>query len=491
MSIAVRLWLSLVATFVLVLGLGVAVRVEEEQRLLLETTLRDRRFFAHALHAALSSERPATEPLAADPIAHAEAMLRRSEVREAHIVARLVSPGREGFPTPVLPGIAADLQRGEVAVGVHDDEILTYIPLDTGEHVLAVELAEPQAVPHLVQRIGFFSLALQSLALATVAAFVTFLLVRVQVGRPLSRLAAFARRIGRGELSARETLDGADEVADLGREMNAMAHALESTRKALDESEIERTQALEQLRHADRLRTVGQLASQLAHELGTPLNVVSGHARLIEQDDQVSKEVKESARTVLEQAAKMTKSIRGVLDFSRRKSDRRVVDLVELAESAQETLAPLARKARAQVVVERQGTVARVEAVSEQILQVLTNLLVNSFQAMKDDGGLVRVTVSERDATPPSGSNAAPGRFVVVAVADQGSGIAPEDMPRLFEAFFTRKAQGEGTGLGLAVVDGIVRDHRGWMAVESTLGEGTTFEVFLPAHRGSEPAQST
>jgi signal transduction histidine kinase len=482
MSIAVRLWLSLVATFVFVLGVGVAVRVEEEQRLLLETTLRDRRFFAHALHAALSYERPSR-----DPVAEAEAMLRRSEVAEAHIVARLVSPAHEGFPAPLLPGIAGDLVRGEIAVGVHEDEILTYIPLAVGPDVIAVELAEPQAVPHLVQRIGFFSLALQSLALATVAALVTFLLVRAQVGRPLTRLAALARRIGRGELSARETLEGADEVADLGREMNSMAHALESTRKALDESEIERTQALEQLRHADRLRTVGQLASQLAHELGTPLNVVSGHARLIEQDAVVSSEVKASARTVLEQAAKMTKSIRGVLDFSRRKGDRRVIDLVELAESAQATLSPLARKARAQVVVERQGTVARVEASAQQILQVLTNLLVNAFQAMKD-GGLVRVRVSERDASPPPGSNAAPGRFIVVSVSDQGSGIAEEDMPRLFEAFFTRKAEGEGTGLGLAVVDGIVREHRGWVGVESTIGKGTTFEVFLPAHRGGKEA---
>ena len=480
MSIAVRLWLSLVATFVLVLGLGVAVRVDEEQRLLLETTLRDRRFFAHALHAALSHERPSR-----DPVAEAEAMLRRSEVAEAHIVARLVSPAREGFPTPLLPGIAADLVRGEIAVGVHEDEILTYIPLDVGEDVVAVELAEPQAVPHLVQRIGFLSLTLQSLALATVAALVTFLLVRAQVGRPLARLASLARRIGRGELSARETLEGAHEVAELGREMNAMAHELETTRKALDESEIERTQALEQLRHADRLRTVGQLASQLAHELGTPLNVVSGHARLIEQDAGVSSEVKESARTVLEQAAKMTKSIRGVLDFSRRKSDRRVVDLVELAESAQATLSPLARKARAQVIVERRGTVAHVEASAQQILQVLTNLLVNAFQAMKD-GGVVRVSISERDASPPPGTNAAPGRFIVIAVADQGSGIADEDKPRLFEAFFTRKAEGEGTGLGLAVVDGIVRDHRGWVSVESTLGKGTTFEVFLPARRGKD-----
>jgi two-component system NtrC family sensor kinase len=474
MSIAFRLWLSLVATFVLVLGLGVAIRVEEEQRLLLETTLRDRRFFAHALQAALSREH------GTDPVAEAETMLGREEVAEAHIVARLVATRRPELPRPNLPNVAADLERGDVAVGVHDDEILTYIPLDRGAEVIAVELAEPHAVPDILRRISLVALALQVIALATAASIVAFVLVRQQVGRPLARLATLARRIARGDLAARERIEATHEVADLAREMNTMAQELESTRRALDESEVERTQALEQLRHADRLRTVGELASQLAHELGTPLNVVSGHARLIEQDPSASAEVKSSARTALEQTAKMTKSIRGVLDFSRRKSERRVVDLVELAESAQATLSPLARRARAQVVVERQGTVGRVEANSQEILQVLTNLLVNAFQAMRE-GGLVRVAVSERDAEPPPGTNATPGRFVVISVIDRGSGIAEEDMPHLFDAFFTRKAEGEGTGLGLAVVDGIVREHRGWVAVQSSVGKGTTFEVFLPA----------
>lgn len=481
MSIAIRLWLSLVTTFVLVLGVGVAVRVEEEQRLLLETTLRDRRFFAHALQAAL------TRDPAADPVAEAETMLGREEVMAAHIVARLIATHRTALPRPILPHVSTELERGEVAVGVHDEEILTYIPLDSGAEVVAVELAEPHAVPDILRRISLVALVLQILALATAASVVAFVLVRQQVGRPLARLSTLARRIARGDFTARERIEGTHEVADLAREMNAMAQELESTRRALDESEVERTQALEQLRHADRLRTVGELASQLAHELGTPLNVVSGHARLIEQDPGIPGEVRASARTVLEQTAKMTKSIRGVLDFSRRKSERRVVDLVELAESAQATLAPLARKARAQVVVERHGTVGRVEANGQEILQVLTNLLVNAFQAMRE-GGLVRVTVSERDATPPAGSNATPGRFVIVAVADRGGGIAEEDMPHLFDAFFTRKAEGEGTGLGLAVVDGIVREHRGWVAVESRPGKGTTFQVFLPAISGA-PSQ--
>lgn len=474
MRIAIRLWLSTLATFVLVLGIGLVVRVEEERALLVETTLRDRRFFGHALHTALSREHGSV-----DPLREAESLIGRDEVVGAHIVARLVSPSGAAHERPVLPGVEAELVRGEVAVGVQGDEILTYVPLGRGEDVVAIELAEPHAVPGLLRRIGWLSLLFQTLALATAAALVTGVLVRALIGRPLGRLAQMARRIAAGDLSARAPVEGRDEVALLAEEMNEMAAGLERARRKLDESEAERTQALEQLRHADRLRTVGQLASQLAHELGTPLNVVSGHARLVEQDEVASEDARASARTILEQTAKMTKSIQGVLDFSRRRSERRVLDVVELAESAQVTLAPLARKARAQVVVERQGTVARVSANAQEILQVLTNLLVNAFQAMPE-GGLVRVSISERDATPPDGSNAVPGRYVVIAIVDQGHGIAKEDMPHLFEAFFTKKAEGAGTGLGLAVVDGIVRDHRGWIEVRSELGEGTTFEVFLP-----------
>ena len=476
MRIAIRLWLSLLATFVLVLGVGVAVRVGEEQDLLLETTLRDRHFFAHAIQAALSRDHGTT-----DPLREAEAMLSSEEVAGAHIVARLVAPRVEGMSRPRLPNVGARLVAGEVVVGVHEDEIVTYIPIERGHQVIAIELSEPQAVTALLRRIGWWALALQTLALAALGGVVTFALTRWLVGKPIERLRNLARRIAGGDLAAREMIAGDGEVAELAHEMNDMAVQLEDARKALDELDVERSQALEQLRHADRLRTVGQLASQLAHELGTPLNVITGHARIMEEDATASSDVRDSARTVLEQAHRMAKIVRGLLDFTRRRAERRVVDVAELAESARLTLAPLARKARVQVVVERQGTMGRVDANPQELLQVFTNLLVNAFQAM-EQGGLIRVIIQERDATPPTGTNTQPGRFVVVSVHDQGHGISEEDMPQLFEAFFTRKKEGEGTGLGLAVVDGIVRDHKGWITVEGAEGGGSIFHVFLPRH---------
>jgi two-component system NtrC family sensor kinase len=477
MRIAFRLWLALLVAIALVLGAGLLARIEEEQRLLVEVTLRDRRFFAHALHAALAREHGAR-----DPLAEAQGMLDREEVAAAHIVARLVAlDGAGGFPRPLLPpGELALLARGEITALVRGDEILTYVPLET-DGALVLELAEPQAINALLARIGWRSLVAQTVALAALAGLVSFALVGWLVGRPLARLALLARRIGAGDLDARAALPpGRDEVAVLAREMNAMAEGLEAARRALEQADAERVGALEQLRHADRLRTVGQLASALAHELGTPLNVVSGHARLIEEDSTTGAEGRGSAHAIVDQTTRMTKILRSLLDFSRRSARRsEPIELAELADQAAATLAPLARRDGVRIDVARAESAVRVRADGHQLLQVLTNLLMNAMQSMRG-GGTVTVRIDEVDAIPPTGVHAPAGRYARVRVEDHGTGIDAEDLPHLFEPFFTRKAEGEGTGLGLAVAQGIVRDHRGWITVESAPGAGTSFDVMIP-----------
>jgi two-component system NtrC family sensor kinase len=104
------------------------------------------------------------------------------------------------------------------------------------------------------------------------------------------------------------------------------------------------------------------------------------------------------------------------------------------------------------------------------------------MQAMPK-GGDIEVIVEELETEPPTGVHAPRGRYARLAVKDQGEGIEPEDLPHLFEPFFTRKSEGEGTGLGLAVVEGIAKDHSGWVEVQSEPGRGSRFEVYLPASR--------
>jgi len=448
MRIAVQLWLGFVLAIVVVLGVGVTVRVREERAHLLELTLRDRRFFAHALQAALSREHGT-----ADPVREARALLGEDAIAAAHIDARLVSPDRaHGLPPPALAH-APDraLRRGEVYVGLHGDELVTLVPVDA-EGDVALQLTEAQAVSAILSRYGLRSLVTQSLALGLLAGLSTLLLVRWLVGAPLGRLAVFSRRIAAGELDARVPEGrGDDEVAVLGREMNAMAARLQQAQRALEESEAERVAALEKLRHEDRLRTAGQLSSTLAHELGTPLNVVTGHAR-------------------------MTRILRDVLDFTRRRGPHMAPrSLLDLARDAARTLSPLTR--RQQVEIEVEGAPVRVVVDGQQLLQVITNLLMNALQATPGRG-VITVRVDEVDASPPTGTHAPAGRYARLTVTDRGVGISAEDLPQLFEPYFTRKA--EGTGLGLAVVAGIVRDHRGWVSVRSAPGERSRFEVFLP-----------
>lgn len=241
-----------------------------------------------------------------------------------------------------------------------------------------------------------------------------------------------------------------------------------------------RIAAMEQLRHADRLKTVGRLASGTAHGLGTPLNVVSGRAGLIVSGKLSAEEIVKSADAIQKEAKKMTAIIRQLLAFARRNTPKRTpVDLSRLVGQTIELLSPSAEKHRVMLSLsgDTQDTVAMVDA--DQIQQVLTNLIVNAGQAMPD-GGAVQLAVHRTHARPPEGCDAAVGEYFRIDVEDEGQGISEESLRHVFEPFFTTKEVGEGTGLGLSIAYGIVQEHDGWIDVTSQPGEGSCFSVYLP-----------
>jgi signal transduction histidine kinase len=143
---------------------------------------------------------------------------------------------------------------------------------------------------------------------------------------------------------------------------------------------------------------------------------------------------------------------------------------------------PIAEKTRVEIRLEPTSLVSAVVD-RDSLQQILTNLLTNAIQAMPR-GGLVRMRVSS-EVTSPTGSAGPPKDYVRLDISDHGNGIAPEVLPHIFEPFFSTKDPGDGTGLGLSVVFGIVHDHGGFISVDSQLGKGTTFSVFLP--KGEEP----
>jgi len=303
------------------------------------------------------------------------------------------------------------------------------------------------------------------------------------VGRPMRLLSEKARRVGAGDLSGPLVLRQSDEIGELAGEINAMCERLAAAHQQTVRETEARIQAIEQLRHVDRLRTVGQLASGLAHELGTPLNVVNGHAGLIKSGDLEPHEIAASADVIAEQGRAMASIIRQLLDFSRRNGPKLAdADVHEVGSSTLELLGPLAEKRGVQLRCVGDGADACVRADRNQLQQAITNLVVNAIQA-SPRGGVVVLEVARRRAVPPrdvEGVDGGEGEYVVVTVSDTGVGIAPEHLPHVFEPFFTTKDVGEGTGLGLAVAHGIVREHGGWIEVTSTPGEETRFSILLP-----------
>jgi signal transduction histidine kinase len=384
----------------------------------------------------------------------------------------------------VLPSLLRGEQR--TWVGLRPDgtrHVYAYVPLlRPGHRPAALEFSRP-----LVNQSDLFWAAIrEQLVTATLfAAFATAIAVALTsfiVSRPLARVAEQARRIGAGDLSQRLEVKSNDEVSVMVRELNAMCDQLIQARTRVDEAGAKRLAALDQLRHADRLRTVGTLSSGIAHELGTPLNVIAMRAKMIATGEVQAAEAADSAKIIVAQTERVTKIVRQLLDFARRRTPNRAdVDLAELAERTTQLLSGLARKANVELAVDKSDEKVSAKVDASQIEQALTNLVINGVHAMPA-GGRIMIGVREERASRPgtTGEASEERRCAVLEVRDQGVGISEENLERIFEPFFTTKGVGEGTGLGLSVTHGIIEDHEGWMVATSQLGKGTTFTLYFP-----------
>ncbi len=351
----------------------------------------------------------------------------------------------------------------------------TLVPVDVGGTRRGViELTEPTTSEEHFVRSTIGETVAMAFALAIVSATLSFLMGQWLVGTRVRVLSEKARRTGIGDFSEPIVLSQHDELTDLAREVNAMCDRLVTT--------------LQQLRHADRLATVGKLASGVAHELGTPLNVVSARARMIADGEASPEESRDYAGVIVGATERMTKTIRQLMQFARRgRVEKTRRDLRELARETLDLLRPLAVKGKVSLELADSSVPATVSVDGAQIQQVVTNLTMNAIQAMPQ-GGLVEVSFARDEVRAPAEVGGGVISALCLRVRDTGEGITPEHLQHVFEPFFTTKDVGEGTGLGLAVAYGIIREHGGWIAVESRIGRGTTFSVFLPTPEPHEPA---
>jgi PAS domain S-box-containing protein len=238
----------------------------------------------------------------------------------------------------------------------------------------------------------------------------------------------------------------------------------------------------DQLRQAQKMEAIGQLAGGVAHDFNNILTVIHGHASLLGTGGNLSPASNRSSQQIIQAAERAAGLTRQLLTFSRRQvMQPRRLDMNEVVNNMTKMLARiLGEDITLQLNYFPQP--ALVQADSGMMEQVLLNLSVNSRDAMPKGGQLaLRISVHELDGGQlPHHPDARPGRFVCLSATDTGCGIPPENLRRIFEPFFTTKEVGKGTGLGLATVYGIVKQHQGWIEVDSGVGKGTTFKVFLP-----------
>jgi len=343
-----------------------------------------------------------------------------------------------------------------------------YVPLraPNGETQAAIVAGESLAPRDDFLRHSHVRKAAMGVTVLMLSALLALMLGSWLIDRPLDLVRQSIRAIGEGRLVPPVLLARHDEIGELARDVNTVG---------------EQVSARERLQHADRLRTIGQLASGTAHELGTPLSVIGVRARLIATGESTGVEAQANAKVILDQSARMTAIVRQLLDYARRQGSQiGLVDLRHVVTGALGMLEPLAQKDDVQVDVSLPEQPLLVRADLTQLQQVVTNVAMNGMQAMAS-GGHLRVEVGRGPASPPVHHAATADEWAWIRISDDGPGIAREHLAHVFEPFYTTKAVGEGTGLGLAVVQAIVEQHGGWVTVESEPGQGARFGIYLAA----------
>jgi PAS domain S-box-containing protein len=279
-----------------------------------------------------------------------------------------------------------------------------------------------------------------------------------------------------GEVSVTPLFDGAGRC----QQLVGTVHDI-TDRKVM---ERERRRIEEQLHHSQRLEALGTLAAGIVHEFNNVLSAIRCNTDIALRADTPAPEVRESLREIDKASRRATDLVRRILSFSRpHEAKRERVRLPDVVDEALGLLrAGLPRSLS--LSVRAASDTPAVFADATQLHQVVMNLVANAAYAMAGDTGKIEITLSAFDVTAETSSlvpDLRDGRYVRMRFRDDGSGMAPAIMARIFEPFFTTKPVSVGTGLGLSTVHGIIKSHGGAITVESQLGRGTTFDVYLPA----------
>jgi len=340
-------------------------------------------------------------------------------------------------------------------------------------------------------RSNTFTIVGLSLGFVILAAFLVSYLVNRMVYLPLRDLEEGAQRLATGDLEKPIPIRSKDEFGQLAASFNSMTAALRKSRVELQdwgrtlEEKVE--EAMRELHIAqaetvrsEKLASVGLLTAGIAHELNNPLTGVLTFSHLVRKQMPEGSPEAEDLDLVIHETKRCAAIIRRLLDFAREKTpEKNFSDLNQLIEDTAHLIEQPAHVDNIEIIMELDENLPAVWIDEDLIKQVIMNVLVNAQHAIEGEGSItIRTRVDDEYKKSEPGGEVVP--MVEISVIDTGCGIAEGNLQLIFDPFFTTKGVGKGTGLGLSVSHGTVAAHGGEIEVESTLGVGTVFRIYLP-----------
>lgn len=395
----------------------------------------------------------------------------------------IFSAGREGSDVYLPFAGAAAMAEGSF---IHPDGTgITHVisvvrsGAPAGRAGLMVSLASEK---HRLSRTRQMLLAYFALDFILLLGLGSYILSRIIVN-PINRLLAATQRITGGQYGQWLHVSGSAELAGLAESFNEMSATLLNKDRqvteqvaALEKANSALRQAREEALRSEKMASIGLLAAGMAHEVGTPLASIMGYAELLTGEEADNAATQDYARRISQDCARIDRIVRGLLDYSRpRTSEVEPVDIRQVVQETVELLAQQGAFKNVEVSTFFDAVLPRALADPHQLQQVLINLMLNGRDAMPDGG-----TLALRARADDEGLPGRAGGSVRIDVLDSGSGIPPENLGSLFDPFFTTKPPGMGTGLGLAIVARILEGLGGRISVQSKVGTGSCFTLWLP-----------
>jgi len=435
----------------------------------------------------------------------------------------IVSSSKRNVPKPPLT-LSHDqikhLKRDKHLSSLRETEdgkgLEVIVPLHSGPKVVGgvrVVSSFHEAQSYLSKKRGrAFTLTFSSIVVILIA--LTLLFGKI-VGNPIQKLVNAMSRAEKGHLEVEAQIQSQDELGELGRHFNRMLKTIRETHEQnvqllakVSQFNEELTRKIEaatselakrneelrllnealfesqrQLSQSEKLAALGQVTATMAHQIGTPLNSISGYIQLMLHDGNFSSADRERLKIIESQLDRLADSVKNILSFTQQPEPQlRSVDINSVLEELVHLSEPWFLARRVEVSSSLFPNLPVVLGDPTQLQTLFLNLISNALDAMPNGGLLTIKTRHTSSQTPPENGEG----WVQISIADTGIGITEESKKRIFDPFFTTKKLGEGTGLGLAICEKIVKEHSGWLDVESEVGKGSTFFVFVPVRQGNE-----